>query len=463
MIYSESVFLHTESGNNKTNWKTMKIKPTLTKGLRDFLPNDLAKRHYIINCIKNTFEKFGFQAIETPAMEALQTLTGKYGEEGDRLLFKILNSGDYLKNVDSNDLANNDLKSITPKISKKGLRYDLTVPLARFVVQHQNDIHFPFKRYHIAPVWRADRPQKGRYQEFYQCDADVIGSDSLYNEVELLQIYQEVFEYLKLPVEIKYSNRKVLIGFMEEIGLGDSAVQAITILDKLDKIGMDKVLEELKSIGLSEENAILFQSVVEQNDLGIIAHNEKVNEGMKAIDFIQTFAIPNTKFDITLARGLDYYTGCVVEVVPTTFDMGSLGGGGRYDNLTELFGKEDLTGVGISFGLDRIYDTMEGLELFPETLNVGTQVLFTYFSEENQQYAFNAVQTLRQKGIRAEMYPDVVKLGKQMKYADNKNIPYVVVCGDNEMANEQYALKNMKTGEQQLLSLDALQALFLNA
>lgn len=434
----------------------MKIKPSLPKGMRDFLPQDVAKRRYIMDTIREVFYLFGFQPIETPVMENLYTLTGKYGDEGDKLLFKVLNSGDYLTKADESALNAKNSNALTPSISDKGLRYDLTVPLARYVVQHQNEITFPFKRFHIAPVWRADRPQKGRYREFYQCDADVIGSPSLLNEVELMQIYAEVFKRLGLKVNIRYNNRKVLLGFMQAVGLEGKEIQGITILDKLDKIGLEKLKVELKELGLSESQLELFAAVIQGNDLDLLPSSPMLDKGIEELNFLTEAGVENARLDLSLARGLDYYTGGIFEVVTTEYAMGSLGGGGRYDNLTEMFGKSDLTGVGISFGLDRIYDVMEGLNRFPAQVNAVPSIMFAYFSQANQAYAFKAVQACREAGIAAEIYPDLVKFPKQMKYANDKGIPYVAIIGDQEMEKQQYALKNMESGEQANYSLQEL-------
>jgi histidyl-tRNA synthetase len=426
----------------------MKIKPSLPKGMRDFLPKDVAKRKYIMQTISDVFQLFGFQAIETPVMENLNTLTGKYGDEGDKLLFKVLNSGDYLAKAPADLLVAWDSRMLTAQIAEKGLRYDLTVPLARYVVQNQNDLIFPFKRFHIAPVWRADRPQKGRYREFYQCDADVIGSESLYNEVELMQIYAQVFKKLNLDVSIKYNNRKVLVGLMEAIGLRDNTQVGIIVLDKLDKIGIENVLEEFKGLGLNNAQLKLLEEVVMYNNIEVLPETDLIKKGKEELAFIQSFNIEYSKLDVTLARGLDYYTGCIFEVVSNEYEIGSIGGGGRYDNLTEMFGKSDLTGVGISFGLDRIYDVIEGVNKFPEELTVTSKLLFVHFSEANQVYGFKALQEVRQHGISAEIYPDNANFKRQMKYANDKNIPFVVVCGDDEMKTGTYMLKNMETGEQ---------------
>lgn len=416
--------------------------------MRDFLPKDVAKRKYIMQTISEVFQLFGFQAIETPVMENIETLMGKYGEEGDRLLFKVLNSGDYLEKVDEHILSTKETKKLTAQIVEKGLRYDLTVPLARYVVQNQNDLSFPFKRFHIAPVWRADRPQKGRYREFYQCDADVIGSESLYNEVELIQIYALVFEKLNLDVSIKYNNRKILMGLMEAIGLKEKAQVGIIILDKLDKIGIEKVMDEFEQLGLDESQLALLEKVVCDNDLDVLPATDLIQKGKEELAFIQSFNIQNATLDVTLARGLDYYTGCIFEVVSNEYSIGSIGGGGRYDNLTEMFGKSDLTGVGISFGLDRIYDVIEAVNKFPEELVVSSKLLFVHFSAENQAYAFKALQEVRKAGISSEIYPDNANFKKQLKYANDKNIPFVAICGDNEMAEGKFMLKNMASGEQ---------------
>lgn len=436
--------------------KAMKIKPSLPKGMRDFLPQDVAKRSYIMDTIRDVFYLFGFQPIETPVMENLSTLTGKYGEEGDKLLFKVLNSGDYLSKADESALNDKNSSSLTKFIAEKGLRYDLTVPLARYVVQHQNEITFPFKRYHIAPVWRADRPQKGRYREFYQCDADVIGSASLYNEVEFMQIYAAVFKRLGLQVAIRYNNRKVLLGFMQAIGLQGKEIQGIAILDKLDKVGIDPLKLALRELGLNDSQLELFTAVIQNNDLSLLPSSPILDEGIEELNFLIKADVPNTSFDLSLARGLDYYTGGIFEVVSTEYEMGSLGGGGRYDKLTEMFGKSDLTGVGISFGLDRIYDVMEGLDRFPSQVNAVPVVMFAYFNQANQAFAFKAVQACREAGLAAELYPDVVKFPKQMKYANDKGIPFVAIVGDKEMEQQAYALKTMQTGEQTTFSLKDL-------
>jgi histidyl-tRNA synthetase len=439
---------------------THKIKPALPKGMRDFLPAQVARRRYIITTIQSVFEKFGFQPIETPVMENLDTLTGKYGEEGDKLLFKVLNSGDYLENVDDMLLRDRNSRSLTPQISEKGLRYDLTVPLARYVVQHQNDIVFPFKRYHIAPVWRADRPQKGRYREFYQCDADVIGSKSLVNEVELAKIYAEVFEKLGIRVAIKVNSRKILSGLLEHLHLAHLSAAMIAEIDKLDKIGKEKVLENIAALGAGADAIALIDKVLLQQDKGAIdaVYNENVHfqQGINEIGYLKSFNIANLEIDFSLARGLDYYTGCIFEVKALDFQIGSIGGGGRYDNLTEMFGKNDLTGVGVSFGLDRIYDVLEGLDKFPETLQTTTRLMFAHFDEVSLNFAFTLLEKVRSAGISAEVYPDVCKLQKQMKYANDKQIAYVCVIGEEEVQSGILTLKNMRTGEQEKVKIDTL-------
>jgi histidyl-tRNA synthetase len=439
---------------------THKIKPSLPKGMRDFLPAQVAKRRYIISTIQSVFEKYGFQPIETPVMENLDTLTGKYGEEGDKLLFKVLNSGDYLENADDNFLQEKNSRKLTPQISEKGLRYDLTVPLARYVVQNQNDIVFPFKRYHIAPVWRADRPQKGRYREFYQCDADVIGSNSLVNEVELAKIYAEVFNKLGINVSIKVNSRKILSGLLEHLHLAAKAPAIIAEIDKLDKIGKEKVLDNITALGADDEATDLIEKVLLQQDKASIdvVYNENVHfqQGINEIGYLKSFDIPHLEIDFSLARGLDYYTGCIFEVKALDYHIGSIGGGGRYDNLTEMFGKQDLTGVGISFGLDRIYDVLEALNKFPETLQTTTKLMFAHFDEVSLNFAFGLLEKVRSAGISAEVYPDVVKLNKQLKYANDKQIAYVCVIGENEVQTGILTLKNMRTGEQEKVKIDTL-------
>ena len=444
-----------------------KIKPSIPKGTRDFTPDQLAKRYHIMNTIREVFELYGFQPIETPTMENLSTLTGKYGEEGDKLLFKILNSGDYLSKADEQALQQRDSNKLTSSISEKGLRYDLTIPFARYVVMHQNEITFPFRRYQIQPVWRADRPQKGRYREFYQCDADIIGSDSLLNEVELIKIYDTVFKKLGFEdISIKINNRKILEGIAEVTGTADRFGQMTVILDKLDKIGEEGVRKEFLSSGFSEDQteAILkilndsqnhFDEVIEQ-----LQHSERGRKGLEELQFITDYLSDSTSnnviFDLTLARGLDYYTGTILEVKANNVSIGSIGGGGRYDDLTGVFGLPGVSGVGISFGLDRIYDVMEELKLFSETSNVTTKVLFANFDPESERYAFGLLQEVRDNGINAEIYPSQEKLGKQFKYADSKNIPYVIMAGPEERATGLLQIKNMKTGDQQKSTIEEI-------
>ena len=436
------------------------MKPSQPKGMRDFLPQQVVKRRFIIQTIQTVFEKYGFQGIETPVMENLETLTGKYGDEGDKLLFKVLNSGDFLQKTETEDLQNKDSKKITPQISEKGLRYDLTVPLARYVVQNQNDLVFPFKRYHIAPVWRADRPQKGRYREFYQCDVDVIGSESLINEVELAKIYAEVFETLNLNVTIKLNSRKILTGLLNYLQLQAQNTAIIVEIDKLDKIGKAKVLENIQNLGVNNEATQLIEKVLlDQSEVSIqkvASENEEFAQGLKEVNYLQQFNIPNLEIDFSLARGLDYYTGCIFEVKCNDYEIGSIGGGGRYDNLTEMFGKKDLTGVGVSFGLERIYDVMEALNKFPESLSTSTTLMFAHFDENTFNFAFKALEDVRKAGVKAEIYPDIAKLKKQMKYANDKQIEYVTIIGEDEMQSGKFTLKQMKSGAQQQLDLTAL-------
>jgi histidyl-tRNA synthetase len=451
----------------------MASKPSIPKGTRDFSPAEVAKRQYIISIIKNNFEKFGFQPIETPSFENSDTLMGKYGEEGDRLIFKILNSGDYLDKVSSDELQTVNYKQLTSKISEKALRYDLTVPFARYVVQHQNEIEFPFKRYQIQPVWRADRPQKGRFREFYQCDADVVGSKSLWQEVELVQLYDAVFTDLGLKgVKIKINNRKILSGIAEVIGAKDKLIDFTVALDKLDKIGEEGVKKEMIEKGISE-NAIekvqpLFNftgSISEKiNQLSsLLASSDEGMKGVKELQFIcDNVAKLGLKesildLDVTLARGLNYYTGAIFEVAPPkSVAMGSIGGGGRYDDLTGIFGLKDMSGVGISFGLDRIYLVVEELNLFPETVVASSKALFVNYGEKEAFYALEAITKLRASNIKVELYPDSVKVGKQFMYADKRQIPFAVIVGETEMNEGKYALKNLVSGEQVLVDFDEL-------
>ena len=451
----------------------MAQKPSIPKGTRDFSPIEVAKRNYIFGVIKSSFERFGFQPIETPSFENSDTLMGKYGDEGDRLIFKILNSGDYLSKADEDAYNEKDSNKLTSSISDKALRYDLTVPFARYVVQHQNDIVFPFKRYQIQPVWRADRPQKGRFREFYQCDADVVGSTSLLQEVELVQLYDDVFEKLGLEnVTIKINNRKILSGIAEVIGAKDKLIDFTVALDKLDKIGEEKVKEEMISKGISAEGITklkplfslkgTFESQIESlND--ILSSSEEGLKGIEELAFINTainnvgLKTANLQLDVTLARGLNYYTGAIFEVsAPEKVQMGSIGGGGRYDDLTGIFGMPDVSGVGISFGLDRIYLVLEELNLFPETVSDSVEVLFINFGEEEAFYCLKAISKLREVGISTEIYPDTAKMKKQMNYANKRDIPYVVLVGEEEMKAQSYTLKNMKSGEQTKCSLEDL-------
>jgi histidyl-tRNA synthetase len=450
------------------------MKPSIPKGTRDFGPAEVLKRNYIFDTIREVFVRYGFQPIETPAMEDLATLTGKYGEEGDQLLFKVLNNGDFLSKADDQALQAKDSAKLVPSISKRGLRYDLTVPFARFVAMHQNDIPFPFKRYQIQPVWRADRPQKGRYQEFYQCDVDVVGSESLMFEAELAQIYDEVFQKLGLKVVIKLNNRKILAGMAEAAGLSEDRFMDMTIaIDKLDKIGMDGVKQELSKRDISKDAIAKIEAMLGTTKLETLKSTFAASEtGLKGIEELETvFSYLNLgdthntiQFDITLARGLNYYTGCIYEVAvdlsaegQENIKMGSIGGGGRYANLTENFGmKTNGSGVGVSFGAERIYDVMEELSLFPEDKANTLQLLFIAFDEKAHRYAFKALQQVRAAGINAELYPEPTKLKKQMKYADQRNVPYTVVIGDREMESGELAFKNMATGQQENLQLNAI-------
>ena len=444
----------------------MAQKPSTPKGTRDFSPEVMLKRNYIIKVIKNAFQTFGFLPIETPSMENSSTLMGKYGEEGDRLIFKILNSGDYLKKVDLN--SDLDAKKMIPKISDKALRYDLTVPFARYVVQNQNDITFPFKRYQIQPVWRADRPQKGRFREFYQCDADVVGSRSLLYEVEFIQLYDKVFSELKVPTVIKLNNRKVLSGIAEIIGAEDKLIDMTVAIDKLDKIGLDLVKEEMLQKGISdsaikkiepilnmEGDAIkkiaTMRRVLADSDIGI----EGVNEVQTVINKVLNLGLESADldFDLTLARGLNYYTGSIFEVEVKGVKMGSIGGGGRYDDLTGVFGLKDLPGLGISFGLDRIYLVLEELDVLPNLEADFTQVLFVNFGDKEADYCLNVLSELRKAGINSEFYPDSAKMKKQMNYANKKSIPYVVLIGEDEMNSGLLKVKNMKDGLQSNFNL----------
>ena len=448
----------------------MAQKPSIPKGTRDFGPVEMAKRNYIFNTIKEVYALYGFQQIETPAMETLQTLMGKYGEEGDKLLFKILNSGDYMNKVSDEDIHSLGLLKLAAKLCEKGLRYDLTVPFARYVVQHREELQMPFKRYQIQPVWRADRPQKGRYREFYQCDADVVGSDSLLNEVELMQIVDTVFTKFGVRVCIKINNRKILTGIAEVIGEAEKIVDITVAIDKLDKIGLDNVNEELRNDGISEDAIEKLQPIISlsgTNDekLEVIAKVLEGSEvGLKGVeetkfilDTLKTLGLNNEiELDLTLARGLNYYTGAIFEVKALDTLMGSITGGGRYDNLTGIFGLPGLSGVGISFGADRIYDVLGALDLYPKEAVNATQVLFINFGEKETAYCLPIVSAARAAGIRTEIFPDKAKMKKQMSYANAKNIPFVVLAGENEMAQGKVTLKNMETGEQTLVTAEEL-------
>ena len=449
----------------------MAQKPSIPKGTRDFNPEEVVKRNYIFNVIKQQFEVFGFQPIETPSFENSDTLMGKYGEEGDRLIFKILNSGDYLSKVDENLYNQKDSNKITSSISEKALRYDLTVPFARYVVQHQNEIEFPFKRYQIQPVWRADRPQKGRFREFYQCDADVVGSTSLWQEVEFVQLYDAVFTALKLEgVTIKINNRKILSGIAEVIGAQDKLIDFTVALDKLDKIGEEKVKEEMlgnPQSGIDKLQPLFslsgtFESQVSQLK-SILSTSEEGKKGIEELEFIDKaitelgLKTATLQLDVTLARGLNYYTGAIYEVsAPKGVDMGSIGGGGRYDDLTGIFGLKDVSGVGISFGLDRIYLVIESLNLFPETITNTVKALFINFGEAEAMASMKAVKALRENGVSAELFPDNKKTIKQFNYANKRNIPNVVLVGESELASNTFTLKNMSSGDQQQLTLEQL-------
>lgn len=434
-----------------------KINASLPSGFRDFLPEEVAKRNFLSKTIESVFRKFGFLPIETPVMENLSTLTGKYNDEVNKLLFKTLNSGDFLSKVKDDLYQEKDSNKLATQIAEKGLRYDLTVPLARYVVQHQNDLTFPFKRYHIAPVWRADRPQKGRYREFYQCDIDTIGSPSLINEVECAQIYNEVFQLLDLKVSILISSRKILFGVIEAIGATEKATEIITTIDKLDKIGLEKVILETESLGLDKNQSSKLKSFLEIKDINEIeASNELLAKGIAEVKEVMSYDIPNLKFEISLARGADYYTGCIFEVVSDNSEFGALGGGGRYDNLTEMFGKNDLTGIGISFGFERVYDVLNHLNKFPEDIQVAPKLLFLHFGENEMKFAFKLLQKVRAAGISSEMYPDQANIKKQMKYANGKAVTYTCIIGSNEMETGLMSLKHMKSGEQVSLSIEQI-------
>lgn len=448
----------------------MANKPSIPKGTRDFSPIEMAKRNYIFDIIKEVYALYGFEQIETPAMETLHTLMGKYGEEGDKLLFKVLNSGDYISKVTDEELQTRNSLKLATKLCEKGLRYDLTVPFARYVVMHRDELQLPFKRYQIQPVWRADRPQKGRYREFYQCDADVVGSDSLLNEVELMQIIDTVFTRFGIRVMIKINNRKILTGIAEVIGEADRIVDITVAIDKLDKIGIDNVNAELSANGISDEAIAKLQPIIalsgtNEQKLDTIAEVLATSEiGLKGVEetrfilnTLQTVNLNNEiQLDLTLARGLNYYTGAIFEVKALDTPMGSITGGGRYDNLTGIFGMPGLSGVGFSFGADRIFDVLNTLDLFPKEAVHTTQVLFINFGEKETAYCIPLVAQLRKAGIRTEIYPDSAKMKKQMGYANAKEIPYVVLVGENEMNTGKLTLKNMTTGEQTQVDIDEL-------
>ena len=453
----------------------MAQKPSIPKGTRDFSPLEMAKRNYIFDTIKQVYQLYGFQQIETPAMETLGTLMGKYGEEGDKLLFKVLNSGDYLSKVSDDELKDRNALHLAAKLCEKGLRYDLTVPFARYVVMHREELQLPFKRYQMQPVWRADRPQKGRYREFWQFDGDIVGSDSLLNEVELMQIVDTVFTRFGVRIQIKINNRKILTGIAEVIGAADKIVDITVAIDKLDKIGIDNVNDELRADGLSEEQITKLQPIISlegSNDskLDTIAQVLKDSEtGLKGVeesrfilDTLKTLDLKNEiQLDLTLARGLNYYTGAIFEVKALDVQIGSITGGGRYDNLTGIFGMPGISGVGISFGVDRIFDVLNTLDCYPKDAVNGTQLLFINFGEKETTYCLPFVAKARAAGIRTEIYPDSSKMKKQMSYANAKQVPYVALAGENEMVEGKLTLKNMLTGDQQLVTIEELIKIFI--
>lgn len=448
----------------------MATKPSIPKGTRDFSPVEMAKRNYIFNTIREVFYRYGFQQIETPSMENLSTLMGKYGEEGDKLLFKIQNSGDYFSGLTDEELLSRNAAKLASKFCEKGLRYDLTVPFARYVVMHRDEITFPFKRFQIQPVWRADRPQKGRYREFYQCDADVVGSNSLLNEVELVQMIDAVFQKFGIRVSIKINNRKILTGIAEIIGEADKIVDITVAIDKLDKIGLDNVNAELASKGIPQEAIDKLQPIIllsgsNEEKLAtlknVLAASETGLKGVEESEFIlKTIAglgiQSEVELDLTLARGLNYYTGAIFEVKALDVQIGSISGGGRYDNLTGVFGMEGMSGVGISFGADRIYDVLNQLDLYPKEAVNGTQLLFVNFGEAEAAYVLPVLAQVRAAGIRAEIYPDAAKMKKQMSYANAKMVPFVAIVGENEMKEGKVMLKNMTSGEQSLVTPEEL-------
>lgn len=452
----------------------MTNKPTIVKGTRDFSPMEMSKRNYIFKTIEDVYSLYGYQQIETPALETLQTLMGKYGEEGDKLLFKVLNSGDFLRKVDDNELIERNTLKLASQLCEKGLRYDLTVPFARYVVMHHDELQFPFKRYQIQPVWRADRPQKGRYREFYQCDADVVGSDSLLNEVELMQIVDEVFQRFGVRVIIKINNRKILSGIAEMIGAADKIVDITVAIDKLDKIGLENVNQELANAGISPDAIDKLQPIISlqgTNDEKLNVIKNVLNDsqvGLKGVeevayilDVLKPMQLHNEiELDLTLARGLNYYTGAIFEVKAKDVSIGSITGGGRYDNLTGIFGKPGLSGVGISFGADRIYDVLNALDLYPKETTNSTQILFINFGEKETAYCLPLVNEARSHGVSAEMYPDAVKMKKQMSYANAKQIAFVAMAGENEMKENKITIKNMETGEQILVPISDFMDVF---
>lgn len=446
----------------------MAQKPSIPKGTRDFGPVEMAKRNYIFNTIREVYALYGFRQIETPAMENLSTLMGKYGEEGDKLLFKILNSGDFRSGISAEDYSSDSAARLAARFCEKGLRYDLTVPFARYVVQHRDELQMPFKRFQIQPVWRADRPQKGRYREFYQCDADVVGSDSLLNEVELMQIVDEVFTRFGIRVCIKINNRKILTGIAEIIGEADKIVDITVAIDKLDKIGLDKVNDELRAVGLSEEAVEKLQPIIALSGSNeekletmrrVLAESETGLKGVEEVAFVLE-TLKNSQLhneielDLTLARGLNYYTGCIFEVKALDVQIGSITGGGRYDNLTGIFGMPGLSGVGISFGADRIYDVLGQLDLYPQETQSGVQLLFINFGDAEATHCLRLAAQARLAGIATEVYPDSVKMKKQMSYANAHHVPFVALVGETEMAEGRITLKNMTTGEQQSLTIE---------
>lgn len=454
----------------------MSTQTSIPRGTRDFGPVEMGRRNFIFDTIKSVFKLYGYQPIETPAMENLSTLLGKYGDEGDKLLFKILDSGDFTHNLPQADFTTENANKLALKICEKGLRYDLTVPFARFVVQHRNEIVFPFKRYQMQPVWRADKPQKGRYREFYQCDVDVVGSDSLLNEVELIQIIDDVFKRLNIRVSIKLNNRKILTGIAEIIGAADKIIDITVAIDKLDKIGLEKVNEELLQKGISqnaleklqpiillsgtnEEKFKVLKNILAASEVGM----KGIEETEKVFSYVKSLAISTqVEFDITLARGLNYYTGAIFEVKALDVAIGSICGGGRYDDLTGIFGMKGVSGVGVSFGADRIYDVMLQLENFPKNQAIATQLLFVNFGHKEELHCMGLIGKIRARGINAEIYPESAKMKKQMSYANDKKIPFVAMVGETEMTENTIALKNMETGEQQKVNIEELLAIFAN-